>query len=67
MEPLETHYLFRSTRQNLEACTEILDNTEWGTLQWKNPDEEKASHDIYKLCKEYMAGYDFLHGDYPEE
>jgi hypothetical protein len=67
MLPHNRPYLFRNTATNLEYCADELENTEWGNLQWDDPDEEKALHKIREWCQRYVAAYDFLHGDKPDD
>ena len=65
MFPHEQPYLFRHTAMRLEYCVDALENTEWGALQWDNPEEEQASHRIRKWCERYITAYDHHHGDKP--
>jgi hypothetical protein len=67
MLPHEQPYLFHNTATRLESCADVLENTEWGDLQWNSPDEEKASHSIREWCERYIAAYDDLHGDKPDD
>jgi len=51
----------------LGYCADELEHTEWGDLQWECEEEEKASHEIREWCQRYIAAYDFLHGEKPED
>jgi len=67
MFPHEQPYLFRTTAMRLEYCVDELENTEWGDLQWNEPEEERASHEIRKWCERYIAACDYHHGDQPAD
>ena len=67
MPPLNQPHLFWNTAVNLESCADELESTEWGNLQWHNPDEEIASHKLREWCERYMTAYDYHHGDKPDE
>jgi hypothetical protein len=66
MLPHDEPYLFRNTATKIGYCTDELEITEWGDLQWSDPSEEKASRAIREWCERYIAAYDYHHGDCPD-
>ena len=67
MSPHEKTYLFRNTSMHLECCVDYLKTTDADDPKWGNLDEEKAMHQIRKLCEQYIEAYDDYHGGKPAD